>query len=148
MCGYQNTVKYLGQCIKTELRHLTFEIAEQFGFEVLALEITPDYIPLSLSAPPSPAEIIRILREQPLENLEPNFLICAMQNNCERTVFYAMHVNVSAETIRRYIVSYHHYLLLPFLPPSIDLLTFWLLLLLSCRLSQSLPPLPSLRFLP
>ncbi|ODN29984.1 IS200/IS605 family transposase [Fervidobacterium thailandense] len=92
--------------VKTELCSIINEIAQQFGFEILALEVMPDHVHLFLSAPPkySPAEIIKIVKGTTARKLRAKFPTLRNSKHLwTDSYFIATHGNVSAETIRRYI---------------------------------------------
>ena len=52
--------KVLGGPIAERLKNLLAEIAAQYGFEILVVEVMPDHVHLFVSTPPkfSPAEIV------------------------------------------------------------------------------------------
>ncbi|WP_071608641.1 IS200/IS605 family transposase [Fervidobacterium thailandense] len=99
--------KYLlNAYVKTELSNIIKEIAQQFGFEILASEVMPDHVHLFLSAPPkySPAEIIKIVKGTTARKLRTKFPTLRNSKHLwTDSYFVATHGNVSAETIRRYI---------------------------------------------
>jgi len=91
---------------KIELTNLIHEIARQFDFQILALEIMPDHVHLFLSAPPkySPAEIVKIIKGTTARKLRMKFPTLRNSKHLwTNSYFVATHGNVSAETIRRYI---------------------------------------------
>lgn len=50
--------------VEARLKELLAEIATQYGFEIMAVEVMPDHVHLFVSAPPkfSRAEIVRLLK--------------------------------------------------------------------------------------
>ena len=50
--------------VEARLKELLAEIATQYGFEILAVEVMPDHVHLFVSAPPkfAPAEIVRLIK--------------------------------------------------------------------------------------
>lgn len=50
--------------IAERLKELLSEIASQYGFQIMAVEVMPDHVHLFVSTPPkySPAEIVRLFK--------------------------------------------------------------------------------------
>jgi putative transposase len=61
--------------IEARLKEILAEIATQYGFEILAVEVMPDHVHLFVSAPPkfSPAEIVRLFKEITSRKLKKEF---------------------------------------------------------------------------
>ena len=67
--------KVLGGPITERLKALLQEIADQYGFELLAQEVMPDHVHVFVTAPPkvSPAEIVRLLKGITSRRLKQEF---------------------------------------------------------------------------
>ncbi len=97
--------------IETRLKNLLAEIAQQYGFEILAVEVMPDHVHLFVSAPPkfSPAEIVRYFKGITSRRLKQEFVSLRRQYWGENATLWAEGYyvgtagHVSAETIKRYI---------------------------------------------
>ncbi len=95
--------------IKEFLERLFEEIAQEYGFEILAMEIMPDHIHLFVSAPPkySPSTIAKIFKGVSAKKLFQKFPELRKEywkNHLWAPSYYvATAGQVSAETIRRYI---------------------------------------------
>ena len=73
--------------IKEFLEELFKEIAQEYGFEILAMEVMPDHIHLFVSAPPkySPSTIVKIFKGISAKNYFKNFLNFA--KNIGKTIY-------------------------------------------------------------
>jgi len=97
--------------VEARLRELLAEIAMQYGFEMLAVEVMPDHVHLFVSAPPkfAPAEIVRLFKGITSRRLKKEFESLRRQYWGEHATLWAegYYVGtagyVSAETIKRYI---------------------------------------------
>ena len=95
--------------IKEFLENLFKEIAKEYGFEILAMEIMPDHIHLFVSAPPkySPSTIAKIFKGISGKKLFQEFPELREEywrNHIWAPSYYVGTAGqVSAETIRRYI---------------------------------------------
>ena len=95
--------------IKEFLQNLFKEIAQDYGFEILAMEIMPDHIHLFVSAPPkySPSTIAKIFKGISGKKLFQEFPELRKEywkNHIWAPSYYVGTAGqVSAETIRRYI---------------------------------------------
>jgi putative transposase len=103
--------KVLVEPIATRLKQLLLEIAEPYGFEILADEVMPDHVRLFVSAPPkfAPAQVVRFFKGITSRRLTQEFQQI-------RRAWWGPHAtlwaegyqvgtagHVSAETIKRYI---------------------------------------------
>jgi len=87
------------------------EIAMQYGFEILAVEVMPDHVHLFVSAPPkfAPAEIVRLFKGITSRKLKKEFESFRRQYWGEHATLWAKGYyvgtagHVSTETIKRYI---------------------------------------------
>ena len=105
--------KYRKQLLKGEIRdfleELFKEIAREYAFEILAMEIMPDHIHLFVSAPPrySPSTMAKIFKGVSAKKLFQEFPQLRKEygkNHIWAPSYYvATAGQVSAETIRRYI---------------------------------------------
>ncbi|ADC89403.1 transposase IS200-family protein [Thermocrinis albus DSM 14484] len=95
--------------IKEFLENLFKGIAQEYRFEILAMEIMPDHIHLFVSAPPkySPSNIAKIFKGVSAKKLFQRFPQLRKEywkNHLWAPSYYVGTVGqVSAETIRRYI---------------------------------------------
>ncbi len=95
--------------IKEFLEGLLREIAQEYRFEILAMEIMPDHIHLFVSAPPkySPSTIAKIFKGVSAKKLFQRFPQLRKEywkNHLWAPSYYVGTAGqVSAETIRRYI---------------------------------------------
>lgn len=93
--------------VEAKLKELLAEIATQYGFEILAVEVTPDHVHLFVNAPPkfAPAEIVRLFKGITSRNLKKEFASFRRQYwGKNATLWYVGTAgHVSAETIKRYI---------------------------------------------
>ena len=97
--------------VETRLKELLAEIATQYGFEILAVEVMPDHVHLFVSAPPkfSPAEIVRLFKGIASRRLKIGFESLRRQDWGEYARLWAEGYSVdtagyvSAETIQRYM---------------------------------------------
>ncbi len=93
------------------MKELLAEIAIQYGFEILAVEVMPDHVHLFVSAPPkfAPAEIVRLFKGITSRKLKKEFESLRRQYWGEHATLWAEGYyvgtagHVSAETIKRYI---------------------------------------------
>ena len=112
--------KVLGGPIADRLKNLLAEIAVQYGFEILAVEVMPDHpgtarqgrcVHLFVSAPPkfSPAEVVRYFKGITSRRLKQEFVYLRRQYWGEHATLWAESYyvgtagRVSAEVIKRYI---------------------------------------------
>ena len=103
--------KFLVGPVEARLKELLAEIATQYGFEILAVEVMPDHVHLFVSAPPkfAPAEIVRLFKGITSRRLKKRFEILRRQYWGEHATLWAEGYyvgtagHVSAETIQRYI---------------------------------------------
>jgi putative transposase len=105
--------KYRKEILKGEVKEyletLFREIAKEYGFEILAMEIMPDHIHLFVSAPPkySPSTIAKILKGISAKKLFQRFSWLRKEyrkNHIWAPSYYVGTAGqVSAEIIRRYI---------------------------------------------
>jgi len=61
--------------IAERLKELLSEIASQYGFQIVAVEVMPDHVHLFVSAPPkfAPAEIVRLFKGITSRKLKKEF---------------------------------------------------------------------------
>jgi len=94
--------------VKEFLKELFEEVAQEYGFEILAMEIMPDHIHLFVSAPPkySPSTIAKIFKGVSAKKLFQKFPELRKEywkNHLWAPSYYVGTAGqVSAETIRRY----------------------------------------------
>jgi putative transposase len=97
--------------VEAKLKELLAEIATQYGFEILAVEVMSDHVHLFVSAPPkfSPAEIVRLFKGITSRKLKKEYKSLPRQYWAEHTTLWAeghsvgTAGHVSAETIKRTI---------------------------------------------
>jgi putative transposase len=97
--------------VEARLKELLAEIAMQYGFEIMAVEVMPDHVHLFVSAPPKfdPAEIVRLFKGITSRKLKKEFESLRRQYWGEHATLWAEGYyvgtagHVSAETIKRYI---------------------------------------------
>lgn len=102
--------------IEVRLKELLAQIATQYGFEILAIEVMSDHVHLFVSAPPkfAPAEIVRLFKGISSRRLKKEFESLRRQYWGELGIHAAATLwaegyyvgtagHVSAETIKRYI---------------------------------------------
>ncbi len=97
--------------IAERLKELLSEIASQYGFRIVAVEVMPDHVHLFVSAPPkfAPAEIVRLFKGITSRKLKKEFESLRRQYWGEHATLWAEGYyvgtagHVSAETIKRYI---------------------------------------------
>jgi len=97
--------------IAERLKELLSEIASQYAFQIVAVEVMPDHVHLFVSAPPkySPAEIVRLFKGISSHRLMQEFVYLRHQYWGEKATLWAESYyvgtagHVSAETIQRYI---------------------------------------------
>jgi len=92
--------------IKRRLEQLIREIAEEHGWEVLALEIQPDHVHLFISVQPywSPHLVLRRIKSRTSRILRREFPeLLKLPSLWTRGYFVSTAEHVSSETIRRYI---------------------------------------------
>jgi len=93
------------------LKELLAEIAAQYGFEILAVEVMPDHVDLFVSAPPkfAPAGIVRLFKGITSRKLKKELESLRRQYWGKNAPLWAegdyvgTAGQVSAETIKRYI---------------------------------------------
>jgi REP-associated tyrosine transposase len=103
--------KVLVGSVEARSRELLAEIARQYGFEVLAVEVMPDHVHLFVSAPQkfSPAEIVRLFKGITWRRLKKEFESLRRQYRGKHARLWAEGYyvgtagHVSAETIQRVI---------------------------------------------
>lgn len=103
--------KVLVGTVEARLKELLAEIATQYGFEILAVEVMLDHVHLFVSAPPkfAPAEIVRLFKGITSRKLKKEFESLRRQYWGEHATLWAEGYyvgtagHVSAETIKRYI---------------------------------------------
>lgn len=91
---------------KDDLKEIFHQIAEKWGFEILALEIMPDHVHLFVSAPPkyAPAQIIKIFKGASSRELGKRYPESKTSSSLwTRSYFVATAGNVSADVIMEYI---------------------------------------------
>jgi len=92
--------------IKRRLEQLIGEIAEEHGWEVLALEIQPDHVHLFISVQPywSPHLVLRRIKSRTSRILRREFPeLLKLPSLWTRGYFVSTAGNLSSETIRKYI---------------------------------------------
>jgi len=92
--------------IKRRLEQLIREIAEEYGWEVLALEVQPDHVHLFISVQPywSPHLVLRRIKSRTSRILRREFPeLLKLPSLWTRGYFVSTAEHVSSETIRRYI---------------------------------------------
>jgi len=97
--------------VEARLKELLAQIAVQYGFEILAVEVMPGHVHLFVSAPPkfAPAEIVRLFKGITSRRLKKEFESLRRQYWGEHATLWAEGYyvgtagHVSAETIKRYI---------------------------------------------
>jgi putative transposase len=103
--------KVLEGPVETRLKELLAEIAKQYGFQILVLEVMPDHVHLFVSVPPrySPAEIVRLFKGITSRRLKKEFESLRHQYWGKNATLWAEGYyvgtagHVSAETMKRYI---------------------------------------------
>jgi len=92
---------------KDDLKEIFYQIAEKWGFEILALEIMPDHVHLFVSAPPkyAPAQIIKIFKGASSRELGIRYPEAKIKGSSlwTRSYFVATAGNISADVIMEYI---------------------------------------------
>jgi putative transposase len=96
---------------EARLKELLAEIAIQYGFEILAVEVMPDHVHVFVSAAPkfAPAEIVRLFKGITSRRLKKEFESLRRQYWGEHATLWTEGYyvgtagHVSAETIKRYI---------------------------------------------
>ena len=92
--------------IKRRLEQLIREIAEEYGWEILALEIKPDHVHLFISVQPywSPHIVLRRIKGRTSRVLRGEFPeLLKLPSLWTRSYFVSTAGQVSSETIQRYI---------------------------------------------
>ena len=97
--------------VEAKLKELLAEIATQYGFEILAVEVMPDHVHLFVNAPPkfAPAEIVRLFKWITSRNLNKEVANIRRQYWGKNATLWAegYYVGtagyVSVETIKRYV---------------------------------------------
>jgi putative transposase len=97
--------------VEARLKELLAEIAIQYGFEILAVEVMPDHVHVFVSAAPkfAPAEIVRLFKGITSRRLKKEFESLRRQYWGEHATLWTEGYyvgtagHVSAETIKRYI---------------------------------------------
>lgn len=102
--------------VEARLKELLAEIATQYRFEILAVEVMPDHVHLFVSAPPkfAPAEIVRLFKGITSRQLKKEFESLRRQYWGKLGMYAAATLwaegyyvgtagHVSAQTIKRYI---------------------------------------------
>jgi putative transposase len=97
--------------VEARLKELLAEIATQYGFEIMAVEVMPDHVHLFVNAAPkfSPAEIVRLFKGITSHRLKKEFESLRRQYWGKNATLWAEGYyvgtagHVSAETIKRYI---------------------------------------------
>ena len=97
--------------MEARLKERLAEIATQYGFEIMAVEVLPDQVDLFVSAAPkfSPAEIVGLLKRLTWHRLKKEFESLGRQYWGKNATLGAEGYSVgtagrvSAETIKRYI---------------------------------------------
>ena len=95
--------------VEARLKELLAEVAMQYGFEILAVEVMPDHVHLFVSAPPkfAPAEIVRLFKGITSRKLKKEFESLGRQYWGKNATLWAEGYyvgtagHVSAETIKR-----------------------------------------------
>jgi putative transposase len=97
--------------VEARLKELLAEIAIQYGFEILAVEVMPDHVHVFVSAAPkfAPAEIVRLFKGITSRRLKKELESLRRQYWGEHATLWTEGYyvgtagHVSAETIKRYI---------------------------------------------
>ena len=92
--------------IKGRFEELVKEIAEEYGWEILALETKPDHVHLFISVQPewSPHRVLRRIKGRTSRILRREFPeLLKLPSLWTRSYFVSTAGHVSSETIRRYI---------------------------------------------
>jgi len=92
--------------IKRRLEQLIREIAEEYGWEILALEIKPDHVHLFISVQPfwSPHIVLRRIKGRTSRVLRSEFPeLLKLPSLWTRSYFVSTAGQVSSETIQKYI---------------------------------------------
>ncbi len=92
--------------IRERLKQLIEEIAEEYNWEILALEIKPDHVHLFISVQPywSPHIVLRRIKGRTSRFLRKEFPeLLKLPSLWTRSYFVSTAGHVSSETIRRYI---------------------------------------------
>jgi putative transposase len=97
--------------VEARLKELLAEIAPQYGFEILAVEVMPDPVHLFVSAPPkfAPAEIVRLFKGITARRLKKEFESLRRQDWGKNATVWAEGYSVGtaghvrAESIKRYM---------------------------------------------
>ena len=91
---------------------MIFGIADEYGFDILALEIMPDHIHLFVSAPPkyAPATLVKLFKGITARKLFKEFPELKKQfrkgHLWTPSYYLGTAGNVSADTIKRYIDNF------------------------------------------
>jgi len=92
---------------RDDLKEIFHQIADKWGFEILALEIMPDHVHLFVSAQPkyAPAQIIKIFKGASSRELGKRYPESKIKGSelGTRSYFVATAGNVSADVIVEYI---------------------------------------------
>lgn len=99
--------------VAERLQELLGEIAEKWGFEVLAQEVMPDHVPLFVSAPPkySPADLSQLSQGATARSLRQEFPAEINKHIWKVGTFWSPSYyvgtagHVSADVIKRYILE-------------------------------------------
>ena len=92
--------------IKGRFEELVKEIAEEYGWEILALETKPDHVHLFISVQPewSPHRVLRRIKGRTSRILRREFPeLLKLPSLWTRSYFVSTAGHVSSETIRKYI---------------------------------------------
>jgi putative transposase len=101
---YRRTV--LVGAIKADLEISIPEIAEKLGVKIEPLEVQPDHVHLSVSAPPrySPANLINAFKGATSKTLRNKYpYLKSLPSMWTKTYYVGTAGNVSSEAIKRYI---------------------------------------------
>lgn len=77
--------------VEARLKEWLAEIAAQYGFEILAVELMPDHVHLFVSAPPkfAPAEMVRLFKGITSRKLKKEFESLRRQYGGEHATLWA-----------------------------------------------------------
>ena len=95
--------------IELRLKEMLYEVAENYGYEILGMEVMPDHIHLFVSAPPryAPADVVKKFKGVTGSKLFLEFPFLRRQLRkgkiWTRSYFVGTAGTVTSETIRKYI---------------------------------------------
>ena len=98
--------KILTGDIETRLREITWEVANEKRWAIIALEIMPDHIHLFVNVPPdiAPHQVVKAIKGRSSRLLRQEFPeLLKLPSLWTHSYFVSTAGNVSNETVKRYI---------------------------------------------